>query len=291
MQTGAGEGDIVSKSWGSLACSGLCAALLAPLAALASEGPRLQAAPINAHDLASLQNGAKVFVNYCLNCHSANYMRYNRLRDLGLTEQQIRDNLIFTGVKVGALMQVAIDKKDGKSWFGVQPPDLTVTARSRSSGAGSGADWIYTYLRAFYRDPARPTGWNNLVFENAAMPHVLWQLNGQQQLVEQEFESERAATAALLAAKSVAHLEATRSKDKDGKEVQRYVLKTLQPATGTMSPLEYDKLVVDLVNYMAYMAEPAHLERRQIGIYVLLVLGILFVFAFALKKEYWKDVH
>ncbi len=282
---------MVSKSLMSFARAGVCAALLAPLAALASEGPRLQTAPINAHDLASLQNGAKLFVNYCLNCHSANYMRYNRLGDFGLTEQQIRDNLIFTGVKVGELMQVAIEKKDAKSWFGMQPPDLTVTARSRSSAAGSGADWIYTYLRAFYRDPSRPTGWNNLVFQNVGMPHVLWQLNGQQQLVEQEFESEHAATAALIAAKSVAHLEETLGKDKNGKEVKRYLLKTLQPGTGTLPPIEYDKHVADLVNYMAYMAEPARLERRQIGIYVLLFLGILFVFAFLLKKEYWKDVH
>lgn len=268
----------------------VCAALLAPLAALASEGPRLQTAPINSHDLASLQNGAKVFVNYCLNCHSAGYMRYNRLEDLGLTEQQIRDNLIFTGVKVGELMQVAMDRKDAKQWFGVAPPDLTVEARARSSGAGSGADWIYTYLRAFYRDSARPTGWNNLVFENVGMPHVLWQLNGQQQLAEQEFESEHAATAALIAAKSVARLDEEVTV-KDGKEIKRYVLKTLQPGSGVLSPVEYDKLVADLVNYMSFMAEPVRLERRQIGIYVLLLLGILFVFALLLKKEYWKDVH
>ena len=282
---------MVSKSLMSFARAGLCAALLASLAAPASEGPRLQTAPINAHDLASLQNGAKVFVNYCLNCHSANYMRYNRLKDLGLTEQQIRDNLIFTGVKVGELMRVAFERKDGKAWFGVPPPDLTVTARSRSSSAGSGADWIYTYLRAFYRDPARPSGWNNLVFQNVAMPHVLWQLSGQHELVEQEFESEHEATAALIAAKSVAHLEETQGKDKNGKDVKRYVLKTLRPGTGMLSPLEYDKQVADLVNYMAYMAEPARLERRQIGIFVLLFLGILFVLAFMLKKEYWKDVH
>ena len=268
----------------------VCAALLAPLAASASEGPRLQAAPINSHDLASLQNGAKVFVNYCLNCHSAGYMRYNRLEELGLTEQQIMDNLIFTGVKVGELMQVAMDKKDAKEWFGVPPPDLTVTARSRSSGGGSGADWIYTYLRAFYRDPARPTGWNNLVFENVGMPHVLWQWNGQQQLAVQEFDSEHAAKAALLAAKSVARLDEEVSL-KDGKWVKRYVLHTLQPGSGTLSQAKYDELVVDLVNYLNFMAEPARLERRQIGIYVLLFLGLLFIFALLLKKEYWKDVH
>jgi ubiquinol-cytochrome c reductase cytochrome c1 subunit len=265
-------------------------ALLASLATHANEGPRLQTAPINSHDIASLQNGAKLFVNYCLNCHSAGYMRYNRLQDLGLTEQQIKDNLIFTGVKVGELMQASMNRKDAKEWFGVAPPDLTVTARSRSSSAGSGADWIYSYLRSFYRDPTRPTGWNNLVFANVGMPHALWQLNGQQQLHEQVFESEHAAKAELIAIKGVAQLEETRE-EKDGKTVERFVLKTLTPGTGTLSQLEYDKAVTDLVNYMTYMAEPARLARRQIGIYVLLLLGVLFVLVFALKKSYWKDVH
>jgi ubiquinol-cytochrome c reductase cytochrome c1 subunit len=271
----------------------VCAALLAPLAALAAaDGAKLQKAPVNLDDLVSLQRGAQVFVNYCLNCHSAGYMRYNRLQDLGLNEQQIRDNLIFTGVKVGELMQVAMDRKDAREWFGVPPPDLTVTARSRSSEAGSGADWIYTYLRAFYRDPERPTGWNNLVFDNVAMPHALWQLSGQQQLAVQEFDKHRDATAALIAAKSVARVDAVTIKDKDGKEVKRWVMKTIQPGSaGSMTPLEYDKLVADLVNYMAYMAEPARLERTQIGSYVLLFLGLLFILALLLKKEYWKDVH
>ncbi|MCE9641376.1 MAG: cytochrome c1 [Betaproteobacteria bacterium] len=268
----------------------VCAALLLPIAAHANEGPRLQTAPINSHDLVSLQNGAKVFVNYCLNCHSAGYMRYNRLQDLGLNEQQIRDNLVFTGVKVGELMQTAMDKKDAKEWFGVAPPDLTVTARSRSSSAGSGADWIYSYLRSFYRDPSRPTGWNNLVFANVGMPHALWQLSGQQQLHEEVFESEHAAKAALIAAKGVSQLEETRE-TKDGKTVERFVLKTLTPGAGTQSQLEYDKTVTDLVNYMNYMAEPARLERRQIGIYALLLLGLLFMLVFTLKKSYWKDVH
>ncbi len=281
---------MVSAALSRLTRGAVVAALLAPLAALCSEGPRLQTAPINSHNLASLQNGAKVFVNYCLNCHMAGYMRYNRLQDLGLTEMQIKDNLIFTGVKVGELMQVAMDRKDAKQWFGVAPPDLTVTARSRSSGAGSGADWIYTYMRSFYRDPSRPTGWNNLVFANVGMPHVLWQLSGQQQLHEEVFEKERAAHAALIAAKGVAQLEESVAV-KDGREITRYVLKTLTPGAGTLSPLEYDKTVVDLVNYMNYMAEPARLERRQIGFYVLLLLGLLFVLVFALKKSYWKDVH
>jgi ubiquinol-cytochrome c reductase cytochrome c1 subunit len=281
---------MVSTVIGNFIRGAVFAALLAPLAALGSEGPRLQTAPINSHDRASLQNGAKVFVNYCLNCHTAGYMRYNRLQDLGLTELQIKDNLILTGVKVGELMQVAMDRKDAKQWFGVAPPDLTVTVRSRSSGAGSGADWIYTYMRSFYRDPSRPTGWNNLVFTNVGMPHVLWQLNGQQQLHEEVFENEHAAHAALIAAKGVAQLEELVAV-KDGKETIRYVLKTLTPGAGTLSQPEYDKTVVDLVNYMNYMAEPARHERHQIGIFVLLLLGVLFVLVYALKKSYWKDVH
>ena len=256
----------------------------------ANEGMRLQTASVNAHDLVSLQNGAKLFVNYCLNCHAASYMRYNRLSDLGLNEQQIRDNLIFTGVKVGELMKVAMDGKDAKEWFGVPPPDLTVITRSRSSGAGSGTDWVYTYLKSFYRDDQRPTGWNNLLFENVGMPHVLWQLSGQQQLAVQEFKSEHDAHAALIAAKSAARLDAEVSMN-GGKEERRYKLRTLQPGAGTLAPIEYDKQVTDLVNYMGYMAEPMRLERRQVGTYVLLLLGVLFVFAYALKKAFWKDVH
>ncbi len=265
--------------------------LLLPLAVQANEGMRLQTAPINSHDVASLQNGAKVFVNYCLNCHSAGYMRYNRLQDLGLTEQQIRDNLIFTGVKVGELMTVAMSKKDAKEWFGAPPPDLTVITRSRSSGAGSGADWVYNYLRGFYRDDARPTGWNNLVFENVGMPHVLWQLSGQNALDKKEFEHHEAATAALIAAKTLSRLDEVRESGKDGKLMTRFVLSSIVPGSGTMSTGEYDRTVVDLVNYLNYMGEPARFTRRQTGIYALLVLFVLFGFAFALKKAYWKDVH
>jgi ubiquinol-cytochrome c reductase cytochrome c1 subunit len=269
--------------------------LLAPLAVQANEGMKLQHAPINSHDIASLQNGAKLFANYCLNCHSAGYMRYNRLQDLGLTDQQIKDNLIFTGVKVGELMQVAMDKHDAKQWFGAPPPDLTVIARSRSSGAGSGTDWVYNYLRAFYRDDTRPTGWNNLVFPNVGMPHVLWQLSGQNTLEKKEFERREEAEAALIASKTLARLDEVVTTGKDGTMTRRYVLNSIVPAggttAGTLSAVDYDRQVVDLSNYLNYMAEPAMLERRRIGIYVLLLLGVLFVFAYGLKKLYWKDLH
>jgi ubiquinol-cytochrome c reductase cytochrome c1 subunit len=267
-------------------------ALLTPLAAPASaDGAKLQKAPVNLNDLVSLQRGAHVFVNYCLNCHSASYMRYNRLRDLGLSDDQIRDNLIFTGVKVGEPMKVALSTREAGELFNIPTPDISVITRSRSSEAGSGSDWLYSYFRSFYRDSVRPSGWNNLVYENSSMPHVLWELSGQHQVEVQEFTSRHDASAALLQAKSVARVDEVSGKDKDGKEVKRWVLKTVRPGTaGTLAPLEYDKLVADLVNYMTYMAEPARLERTQIGIYVLLLLGILFVFAFLLKKEYWKDV-
>ncbi|MGQ0525524.1 MAG: cytochrome c1 [Betaproteobacteria bacterium] len=243
----------------------LFAALMTPVVAAAAENVKLDRAPIDGNDLVSLQRGAHTFINYCLGCHSAGYMRYNRLQDLGLNDQQIRDNLIFTGVKVGDLMKTAMTPKDGKEWFGAAPPDLTVIARSRSSHAGSGADWLYTYMRGFYRDPSRPTGWNNVVYPNVAMPHVLYGLQG-----EQVLRSER-----------------VMRPEGYPEDVQRLVLEK----KGELSPPEYDRLVADLVNYLDYMAEPAATARRSIGIYVLLFLGLFWVLAYALKKEFWKDVH
>jgi len=251
----------------------LFAALLAApaLALAAGDEVSLDRAPIDEHDLVSLQRGAQVFVNYCFGCHSASYMRYNRLEQLGLTAQQIRDNLIFTGAKVGDLMKNSMDPEDAKAWFGKVPPDLTVIARARSSSAGSGADWLYTYLRSFYLDAARPTGWNNVVYRDVAMPHVLWQLQG-----EQELRTE------MITIPS-----SDDDEDAEKHEVQKLVL----ARPGRLSPVEYDRLVADLVNFLAYMAEPAKRTRTEIGIYVLLFLGVLFVLAYALKKEYWKDVH
>ncbi len=239
--------------------------VLASSGALAAGGEvKLDRAPIDERNLISLQRGAQVFVNYCLNCHSANYMRYNRLQDLGLTEQQIRDNLIFTDAKVGDLMKIAMDPKDSKSWFGMSPPDLTVIARARASHAGSGADWLYTFFRGFYRDSTRPSGWNNTVYPNVGMPHVLWELQGEQVMKDVKVQA------------------------------PGYVKTEQKPALGkpgTMTSIEYDYLVADLVNYMVYMAEPVRQTRKTLGIYVLLFLGLMFVLAYALKKEFWKDVH
>lgn len=245
--------------------------LVAPVLALAAgdEVP-LDRAPIDEQDLISLQRGAQVYMNYCLGCHSASYMRYNQLEDLGLTAQQVRDNLILTNAKVGDLMKNNMGPKDAKEWFGTVPPDLTVIARSRASPAGSGADWLYTYLRSFYRDPARPTGWNNVVYRDVGMPHVLWQLQGEQVLPADDATSPRSDKQAV-----------------EKHEAQKLVL----ARPGSLSPPEYDRLVGDLVNFMVYMAEPAKRTRIEIGIYVLLFLGVLFVLAYALKREYWKDVH
>ena len=239
--------------------------LLAPALAWAADTElKLDHAPIDSSDLVSLQRGAHTFVNYCLNCHSAGYMRYNRLRDLGLNDEQIRDNLVFTGGKVGDLMKTAMSPTESKEWFGTAPPDLTVIARSRASHAGSGADWLYTYLRTFYRDNTRPTGWNNVVYPNVAMPHALWQLQGQQVLKEAQ---------------------------EQGPGYMRTVHKLVLDKPGALSPQDYDHLVADLVNYMSYMAEPARHDRIKLGLYTLLVLFVLVALSYALKKAYWKDVH
>lgn len=237
----------------------LAALLAAPAAVPAAEaGYPLDRAPIDPRDLVSLQAGARTFVNYCLNCHGAQYMRYNRLKDLDLSESQIRDNLLFAGDKVGDTMKVALSAKDGKAWFGVPPPDLSVVARAR------GADWLYTYLRTFYRDETTATGWNNAVFPSVAMPHVLWKLQG-----------ERA-------------LEVTAPAGHPGhEEVERH-WKQLTP--GMQGEVEYDRTVRDLVNYLVYMGEPAAQSRKSIGIVVLFVLSVLFVLAYAMKKAFWKDV-
>jgi len=247
-------------------------------AVAAAEGPHLETAHSNRLDLESLQRGARNFVNYCLNCHSAQYMRYNRLTDLGLTEQQIADNLMFATDKVGNPMTVAMSPADAKTWLGASPPDLTVEARVR------GKDWLYSYFLAFYRDEKSATGWNNLIFPNVGMPNVLWNLSGSNKLVETEVENRDKAEAIVLHAPGLAVAEPA----KGGK----FLVKTLEQETqGALSLVEYKAFVADLVNYLDYMSEPVKNERITIGIYVLLYLFVLFVFVYALKREYCKDVH
>lgn len=222
--------------------------LALPILASASESVSLDKAPIDVTDHESLQRGARTFVNYCLNCHSANYMRYNRLLEIGLTEKQIKENLLLAGEKIGDQMKVAINKKDAMKWFGAAPPDLSVEVRAR------GADWVYTYMRGFYRDRTRATGWNNTVFDKVGMPHVLYELQGEQELNH-----------------------------------ETHALKLVKP--GKLSVEEYDALVGDLTNFMAYMAEPAKQQRNQLGWLVLLFLSGLLVLTYKLKKAYWKEIH
>jgi ubiquinol-cytochrome c reductase cytochrome c1 subunit len=220
-------------------------------------------------DVAALQNGAKLFVNYCLNCHGASAMRYNRLTDdaVGLSEAQIKDNLLFAAEKVGETMTVALQAKQGKEWFGTAPPDLSVIARSRAGGSGSGADYLYTYMRAFYRDDTKATGWNNLVFPNVAMPHVMWELQGQQRAVYAE-----------------------RPDPHDPKKTI-HVFDRLEPISpGKLSRTEYDAAVADLVAYLQWMGEPAQNQRVRIGVWVLLFLGVFTLIAWRLNAAYWKDV-
>ena len=221
-------------------------------------------APVNTSDHVSLQNGARLFVNYCLNCHSAAFMRYNRLQDIGFTNEQIKDNLLFTTDKVGETMKAAIDPKQAKEWFGANPPDLTVIARSRAGHGGTGADYLYTFLRTFYPDATKATGWDNLAFPSIAMPHVLWELQGERRPVYE---------------KRMQH----------GHEVQVFT-GWQQITPGTMTPLQYDQAVGDLVNFLQWMGEPAQNTRVRIGVWVLLFLMVLTLFAWRLNAAYWKDV-
>lgn len=248
---------------------------LVPCVALgAAGGYELDEANIDLTDKASLQDGARTFVNYCMGCHSAQYQRYERVAtDLGIPEELMLENLVFTGALIGEHMENGMRPEDSKVWFGAAPPDLTMVSRVR------GEDWLYTYMRTFYEDPSRPLGANNKVFPNVGMPNVLAELQGRQ----------------VIGCKAMPVLE-------DGKamrdtltgetvqEEQCDVL-TVVPETGTQTEEEFDKTVRNLVAFLAYSADPIKLERHRIGIYVLLYLAFLFIFAYLLKREYWKDVH
>ena len=239
------------------------ALLCLPAVVIASTGGyKLDEFTPNVEDKLSLQRGARVFVNYCMNCHSASFMRYSRLQDLGLTEKQIVENLMVTGEKPVETMTAALRRDDAEAWFGVAPPDLTVIARAKPDGA----NWLYTYLRTFYRDPSRPTGWNNLVFTNVGMPHALWEQQGER----------------------VAHFRT--EKAHDGSETHVFdKFETTRP--GKLSAAEYDSMVKDLVNYLVYMGEPAQTKRKITGIFVIFFLVGLTILAYYLKKDFWKDIH
>lgn len=227
-------------------------------------GPVWDKAPNKTNDMAALQNGAKLFVNYCLNCHSAAFMRYNRLRDIGLTQEQIKSNLLLNNGKIGETMKAVIDPQQAKAWFGVNPPDLSVIARSRAGAGGTGADYLYTYMRTFYKDETKPSGWNNLVFPNVAMPHVLWELQGERRPVYEEVKEHGAAVQVL----------------KGWEQVK----------PGTMTAQQYDQAVGDLVSYLQWMGEPVQNTRVRVGVWVLLFLGVFTFCAWRLNAAYWKDI-
>lgn len=230
----------------------------------AGGGFPIEKAPNRTNDIAALQNGAKIFVNYCLSCHSAAFMRFNRLRDIGLTDRQIAENLTFTTDKIGDTMKAAIDPKQAKDWFGANPPDLSVIARSRAGHGYSGADYLYTFLRTYYRDETKPTGWNNLVFPNVGMPNPLWQLQGEQRPVMQKVDSHGHETDVF----------------KGWEQVK----------PGAMSKAEFDQNVGDLVAYLQWMGEPAQNSRVRLGVWVMLFLAAFTLVAWRLNAAFWKDV-
>lgn len=251
--------------------------LALPLGAWAAEGmscgqKECDLVKIDLSDKPSLQRGARIFVNYCLSCHSASYMRYNRMgRDLGISDELVKQNLLFAADKVGDLMKAVMRAKDAKDWFGTAPPDLTLVARSR------GPEWIYNYLRGFYRDESALSGWNNIVFPHVAMPDVLYEWQGEQRAIFKTVEQKM----------SVEH---------DGKPTEE-IIKTRVfdrfeiAKPGSMTPEQYDSAMRDLTNFLVYLGEPAKLVRYRVGVYVLLFLAVFLVLAYLLKKEYWKDIH
>ncbi len=224
-------------------------------------GVSLDKANIKLEDTESIKRGAKLFVQYCLNCHSASLMRYSRIAaDMGMTDEEITEQLITTGAKVGDTMTVTMDRADAKEWFGTAVPDLSVISRAR------GVDWLYTYLRSFYRDESRPWGVNNVVFKDVGMPHVLWELQGLQEP------------------------EKTMVVNDDGIE-QEIITGFKLVEQGKLDPQEYDAVILDLVTFLAYLGEPSKLQRQALGKWVLLFLAVFLVIIYLLKKEYWKDVH
>jgi ubiquinol-cytochrome c reductase cytochrome c1 subunit len=229
--------------------------------ASASSGIHLDSASVDLTDKPSLQRGAKYFVNYCMSCHSAKYMRYSRMaRDLGMSEQMVQSNLMFTGEKIFDGMTISMNPRDAKRWFGTAPPDLSLIARSR------GSDWLYTYLRGFYEDESRPFGVNNIAFKDVGMPNVFWKLQGAQKAVFlDETDSDG------IPVKVFDHFEKT--------------------AEGSLTTEEFDQAVNDLVSFLEYVGEPGKLERQELGWKVILFLLFFLVIAYALKKEFWKDIH
>lgn len=240
----------------------LAALLLAllPTASFAAGELVLEAASINLGDRASLQRGAALYMNYCSGCHALGFQRYARIaEDLGLSEEQVQANLMFTDAKFGEVVATAMAPADGTTWFGKAPPDLSLVARAKAGGP----DWVYSFLKGFYLDESRPMGWNNTVLPNASMPNVLWQLQGPRRPVYAEAE----------------HGGMTR-------------IASLEPVgEGMLSEREFDQVVRDITNFLAYVSEPSALKRSSLGVFVILFLAAFTFLAWLLKKEYWRDVH
>lgn len=234
----------------------------------------LDTVPLNMNDKTSLQNGAKLFVNYCLSCHSAEYSRYKRVaEDLEIPLALLKENMMFTTDKAGDLMKTTMPVEDAQRWFGVAPPDLSLVSRVRKP------NWVYTYLRAFYQDETSPSGWNNSLFENVAMPHALFELQGVQRLVGKVDPAESYA--------GDAH--AAEGEDGGLKVVGDAKFELVHE--GMLSPAEFDRAMMDLTAFLVYLAEPALLQRKSIGVYTLTFLILLMGLCYLLKKEYWRDVH
>lgn len=281
---------MIKKLLGAVALSLTCA-----LSVSAQGGYKLETAPYRINDMASLQNGAKLFVNYCLSCHSAKSMRYNKLMDIGLTEEEIKRNLLFTGDKVGDLMHIAMTPEDAKNWFGAPPPDLSVIARAKSTTMGpSGVDYVYTFLRTFYRDTSRPSGWDNLVFPSVGMPNVLWELQGDQALNIITTAEGATPEGTMQWQRTTADYDAQGFSVINTEPLAGYTgsastKATFKPANASQAAV-FDNNVADLSNFLGWMAEPVQLLRKQIGVWVLLFLAIFFGVAWRLNAVFWKDV-
>ena len=251
------------------ACLWLCAGMAPRAVAATTDWPMRPMAP-DLHDQPSLQRGLALYVNYCLGCHSLKFQRYERTADdLGIPHDLFLENLVFTGQKIGGLMATSMPEEEAKAWFGARPPDLTMVARVR------GEEWLYNYLQTFYIDPTRPFGVNNKVFENVGMPHAMMDLQGAQHEVCRGFKP-----IDLLDGESVI-----------GTEPETRCFLEVEEGSGKLSAAQFDAAVYDIVNFLYYVGEPTRLERERLGVYVLLFLALLFVFAFLLNREYWKDVH
>ena len=249
-------------------------------------------------DQAALQNGAKLFVNYCLNCHSASSMRYNRLSDIGLTDEQIKKNLLFTAEKVGEPMKIAMNPVEAKEWFGALPPDLSVIARARASESGTGPDWIYTYLRSYYRDSTRPQGWNNALFPNVGMPHPFWELQGPRGVTIEEIKSVKDAKSGAVTGfeKKVVTFDAAGQREETVTKLEGthhhegHSVVLGKTEGGKLSQAKYDDAIADLTAFITFVSDPSAKSRTRLGVWVLMFLAVFTVFAWWTNKEYWKDV-